>query len=171
MIIARIFGWRSASMNMCSVRHRPMPSAPNSRARRASAGVSAFARTPSRRNSSAQSSTVSKCLLISGATSGTSSIVTLPAGAVDRDQVARLQARAVDAHGAGLEVDPQPRRARHARPSHAARHERRVRGLAALRGEDALRGVEPGDVLGLGEGPHEDHLLAVLGLLDRLARR
>ena len=26
-------GWRSAAMNMCSVRHRPMPSAPNSRAR------------------------------------------------------------------------------------------------------------------------------------------
>ena len=32
MIIARIFGWRSEAMNMCSVRHSPMPSAPNSRA-------------------------------------------------------------------------------------------------------------------------------------------
>ena len=38
MIIARIFGWRSAAMNMCSVRQRPMPSAPNSRALRASVG-------------------------------------------------------------------------------------------------------------------------------------
>ncbi len=61
MIIARIFGWRSAAMNMCSVRQRPTPSAPNSRARRASSGVSAFARTPSVRSSSHQPSTVSKC--------------------------------------------------------------------------------------------------------------
>jgi hypothetical protein len=30
-------------MNMCSVRHRPMPVAPSSRALRASSGVSAFA--------------------------------------------------------------------------------------------------------------------------------
>ena len=36
---------RSASKNMCSVRQRPMPSAPNSRAWRASRGVSALART------------------------------------------------------------------------------------------------------------------------------
>ena len=54
MIIARIFGWRSAAMNMCSVRHRPMPSAPCSIALSASAGVSALARTPRRRISSAQ---------------------------------------------------------------------------------------------------------------------
>src|SRR5204863_302587 len=33
---------------MCSVRHRPIPVAPSSRARLASAGVSALARTPSR---------------------------------------------------------------------------------------------------------------------------
>ena len=33
--------------NMCSVRHRPMPSAPNSRARAASGPLSALARTPS----------------------------------------------------------------------------------------------------------------------------
>ena len=34
--------------NMCSVRHRPMPSAPYSRARAASGPLSALARTPSR---------------------------------------------------------------------------------------------------------------------------
>ena len=78
MIIARIFGWRSSAMNMCSVRHRPMPSAPSSRALTASSGVSAFARTPSRRSSSAHSSTRSKCSLTSGSTSGTSSSVTQP---------------------------------------------------------------------------------------------
>ena len=47
-------GSRSSPKNMCSVRHRPMPSAPSSRALAASAGVSALARTRSRRTSSAQ---------------------------------------------------------------------------------------------------------------------
>ena len=40
-----IFSWRSSPKNMCSVRHSPMPSAPNSRALRASSGVSALVRT------------------------------------------------------------------------------------------------------------------------------
>ena len=39
---------------MCSVRQSPMPSAPNLTATRASAGVSALARTPSLRTLSAQ---------------------------------------------------------------------------------------------------------------------
>ena len=78
MIIARIFGWRSAAMNMCSVRHRPMPSAPCSSALSASAGVSALARTPRRRISSAHPSTRSKRALRPGSTSGTSSRVTMP---------------------------------------------------------------------------------------------
>jgi hypothetical protein len=79
MIIARIFVWRSSAMNMCSVRHRPIPSAPNSRALAASSGVSALARTPSVRSSSAQASTVSNCSLTFGSSSGTSSAVTIPA--------------------------------------------------------------------------------------------
>ncbi len=78
MIIARIFGWRSSAMNMCSVRHRPMPSAPSSRARRASSGVSALARTPRRRIWSAHSSTCSKFSSTRASTSGTSSTVTWP---------------------------------------------------------------------------------------------
>ena len=45
---------------------------------RASAPVSAFARTPSVRSSSHQPSTVSSCSDISGSTSGTSSVVTVP---------------------------------------------------------------------------------------------
>ena len=57
MIIPLIFGWRSEAMNMCSVRQSPIPSAPNTRARLASPGVSAFVRTPSLRRSSAQAST------------------------------------------------------------------------------------------------------------------
>ena len=44
-IISRTATMRSPSKNMCSVRQRPMPSAPKLRAARASAGVSALART------------------------------------------------------------------------------------------------------------------------------
>ena len=78
MIIARIFGGRSAAVNMCSVRQSPIPSAPSSRARRALSGSSAFARTPSLRSSSAQPSTRSKYSLTWASTSGTSSSVTQP---------------------------------------------------------------------------------------------
>ena len=45
MITRRIAPMRSASKNMCSVRLNPMPSAPKRRAMRASATVSALART------------------------------------------------------------------------------------------------------------------------------
>ena len=45
-IISRMTVKRSCSKNMCSVRHSPMPWASNLRAMRASAGVSALARTP-----------------------------------------------------------------------------------------------------------------------------
>lgn len=44
-IISRITVRRSSSKNICSVRHRPMPSASNIRVVRASSGVSALART------------------------------------------------------------------------------------------------------------------------------
>ena len=53
MIISRTIGMRSGLKNMCSVRTSPIPSAPKSRAFRASSGVSALARTPSVRRSSA----------------------------------------------------------------------------------------------------------------------
>ena len=42
MIIWRTAPMRAGSKNICSVRHRPMPSAPNLRAVSASSGVSAF---------------------------------------------------------------------------------------------------------------------------------
>src|SRR6185436_10633187 len=45
-IISRTRMIRSSAKNMCSVRQRPMPCAPKSRAVRASFGVSAFVRTP-----------------------------------------------------------------------------------------------------------------------------
>ena len=57
----RITSIRSGAKNICSVRHSPIPSAPNARARSASAGVSAFVRTPIRRNRSAQCSSWCAC--------------------------------------------------------------------------------------------------------------
>src|SRR5207245_1937905 len=47
--------------NMCSVRHRPIPSAPKERARAESSGVSALVRTRRRRNWSAYPRTLAKC--------------------------------------------------------------------------------------------------------------
>ena len=62
-------------------------------------------------------------------------------------------------------------RAGHGRPAHAARHQGGVRGLAALGGQDALRGVEARDVVGLGEGPDQHDGLARLGGGDGLLGR
>ena len=92
-------------------------------------------------------------------------------GAVDGDEVAVVDRRAVDGDRLGPEVDLERARAHDRRPAHAARHQRRVRGLAALAGEDALGGVEARDVVGLGERPHEDHVAPVLLGLDGLLRR
>ena len=54
--MATTWGRRSSAKNMCSVRHRPMPWAPNAKAIFASCGMSAFARMPRRRTSSAHES-------------------------------------------------------------------------------------------------------------------
>ncbi len=64
--------------NMCSVRHSPIPAAPNERPRAASSGVSALARTPRRRNSSAQPKMVSKSPETSGVTRSTAPSTTAP---------------------------------------------------------------------------------------------
>ncbi len=63
---------------MCSVRHRPMPSAPNFRAVSASSGVSALARTFSRRQASAQTIRVPKSSDIAGSIMATEPISTSP---------------------------------------------------------------------------------------------
>ena len=78
-IISRIATIRSPSKNMCSVRQRPMPSAPNERAVRASVGVSALARTFMRRTSSAQPISVPNSPVSSGLIIGTAPAITSPA--------------------------------------------------------------------------------------------
>ena len=79
MIMLCTIGRRSSPWNMCSVRQRPMPSAPNSRARAASSGVSALARTDRVRARSAHPRIVtSDGLLGSGGSSGASPAKTVP---------------------------------------------------------------------------------------------
>ena len=100
MIIARTSGSRSSAMNMCSVRQRPMPSAPNSRAFAASSGVSAFARTRRRRIPSAQPSSVSKLSSIWGGTRGDLADDDVAGAAVDREHVALGQLPLAEADAA-----------------------------------------------------------------------
>ena len=69
---------RSGWKNMCSVRHRPMPSAPNLRAVLASSGVSALVRTLRRRAASAHSISVAKSPESCGSTVGTAPSITVP---------------------------------------------------------------------------------------------
>ena len=89
-----------------------------------------------------------------------------------RDQVALAQHVLADAHLAGVQVDLEVAGAGDGRAAHAARDERGVRRLAALGGEDALGGVEAGDVVGLGERAHEDHVARPsCGGGDRVRRR
>ena len=60
--MTRSISERRSPRNMCSVRHSPMPWAPSERARAASSAVSAFARTASRRRTSAWDSSRSTAL-------------------------------------------------------------------------------------------------------------
>ena len=120
------------------------------------------------RSSSDQRRTVSKRSSTCASTSGTSSVVIVPVRAVDRDEVAAVQDELADPHLARVQVDLQLGGARDRRTAHPARDQRRVRGLAALGGEDPDGGVEARDVVGLGERPHEDHRLPVSAACDGL---
>ena len=90
---------------------------------------------------------------------------------IDRDMVPSAQHEVAHPHFAGMQIDLQIGRARHRRTTHATGDQRRVRGLAALGGEDPGGGEEPRDVIGLRERPHENHSGSVRRLLDRLLGR
>ena len=126
-IISRTATMRSASKNMCSVRQRPMPSAPNSRAVRASSGVSALARTfmRARRVGPAhQRGEIAGQLRLQHRHRA---LQHLPGGAVDGDDVARLQGHAAGAISVcACVVDADRAGAGDAGLAHAARHHRRV---------------------------------------------
>ncbi len=68
---------------------------------------------------------------------------------------------AADGRDSPLQVDRQVGAAGDAGLAHPARDERRVRGDAAVGGEDALRGDQPVDVVGARLPANEDHVLAL----------
>ncbi len=171
MIIARIFGWRSSAMNMCSVRHSPMPSAPEL------AGLAGVLGRVGVRADAEVADLIGPLehlpeVLVDRrrderhVVSGDD-----PGAAVDRDHVTLVEHRAVGGDRALVEVDHQPLRADDRGAAHPARDQRGVRGLAALAGQDPASGVEPGDVLGVGERPDQDHVPALACRGDRVRGR
>ena len=89
-----------------------------------------------------------------------------PGATVDRQLVAFAELVLPDARDSRLQVERQRVAARNARLPHAARDDGRVRGHAAVDGEDPLRRDHPVDVVGRRLPAHEDHVLA-LAPLDR----
>jgi hypothetical protein len=95
--------------------------------------------------------------------------------AVDGHDIALAQHdSAVESHLARLRIDLQVARARDGRHAHAARHQRGVAGLPALRRQDTRGGMEASDVLGVGGWPHQDDVAfrgghGILGPEDDLA--
>ena len=85
MIIARILGWRSSAMNMCSVRHSPIPSAPElPGAPRVAGRVGVGAHAAAARSSSAHARTCSKSRSIVGSSKRRARLDDCPVAAVDR---------------------------------------------------------------------------------------
>ena len=91
--------------------------------------------------------------------------------AVERDEVAFLDRLPADLELLRRLVDLERAGADDRRLAHLAADHGGVRGHAAGRGEDALRDEHAVDVVGHRLAPDEDHLLALLGPLDRVVGR
>ena len=162
-IIRRTMGSRSSARNMCSVRHRPIPSAPCRRALAASGPLSALARTPRwpARTRSAHPRMVSNSGGVSPSVTGTWPSTTVPLVPSTEIQSPSLTTvsptandDARDAHRLGAD---------HRRLAPAPGHHGGVADQAAPGGEDALGGQHPVHVLGRGLAADQHHLLAPLG--------
>ena len=167
--------------NMCSVRQRPMPSAPNSRALRVfgEIGVGAHLQAPVLVGPAEDRAEVAGGL---GRDHRDLAEHDLAGRARDRDHVAFVHRDAAGDELLRREVDLDRFGAADRGLAHAARDHRRVRHETAARREDALGRDHAVQVVGRGLGPHEDHVLArlvaglgVVGgevhLADRRARR
>ncbi len=148
-------------MNMCSVRQRPMPCAPSSRALRASSGVSAFAQTSMRRSSSAHDEKRRQPLRQLRRRRNQRKLADgdVARRAVDRDPIAFAAARRRRGSPLVAAVDLQRVAAGNARFAHAARDDRGVRRRAALRGQNAFGRDHAVHVVGRRLGAHEDDVL------------
>ncbi len=167
MIISCTCGRRSSPKNMCSVRQRPIPSAPNSRALTASSGVSALALTLSRRKSSAQVEHRLEVLVDLRRDEVDLADVDLSRAAVERDRVQLVDGGVADLRRLRLDVDRDALGAGDARLAHAARDHGRVRRHAAVHGEDPLCRDHPVDVVRRRLPADEDDRLAGAAALRR----
>ncbi len=157
-------GCSKSLKNMCSVRHSPMPSAPISRARRASCGVSALVRTPSLRILSAHFISVSYAFGGSGRIRSNLPAVDRAVATIERDPFAlahRLARRRSSFLASRINVDLLG--ADDAALSPAARHDRRMARLPARGRENSLRHVHAAHIFRAGFAAHQNHLLAARG--------
>ena len=146
---------RSSAKNMCSVRQRPMPSAPNARAALASRGMSALARTPKLpRNSSAHLHELREDGRVRIGIDGVGlAEIDFAGGAVERDPVAflerdRLAADVDDSRSLLVLVDARSRRSRRRRECPCrARPPPRGWLLPPTRGQNALGDFHAVDVV------------------------
>src|ERR1035441_10230373 len=147
-IMACICSMRSSAKNMRSVRHSPMPSAPNLRAVLASRGISALARTPNLpRNSSAHSMK----LLRTPEEGSASMVLALPAKISPVEPSSEIQSPSVSVTTLPpMLVDGDGLGAGDAGGSHAAADDGGVAGHATARGEDALGDFHAVDIVGHG---------------------
>ncbi len=122
-------------------------------------GVSALVRTFKVRTASAQPIRVLKSPVSSGWRILTSPFVNLAGGAIDGDDLAAPDRDAAAGHLALGDVDLERARAGNAGPPHAARHNGRMAGHAAARGQNAFCGVHAVNVFRAGFGAHQDHVM------------
>ena len=158
-IISRIAWIRSPSKNMCSVRQRPIPSAPNSRARcgvgrrvgiRANLERAIFVGPFHHRGEIAR-----ELRLLPGDFADHH----FAGRAVDRENVFVRERAAADGDLAGLFVDVQLPGPGHAAAAPAAGDDRRMARHAAGAGENAGRQMHPFDVFGVGFLADQQHAL------------
>ena len=152
--------------NMCSVRQRPMPSAPYAtRHLRRRAGRSALVRTRIRRNVSAQREDGLERTARVGRDDRNRADHDLTGRAVDRDDLALAHGLAVDLEEAADDVDLQLVGTAHRGRAHAARHDGGVAHEPAARREDALGRDHAVQVVGRRLRPHEDDVFAELAVV------
>ena len=159
-------------MNMCSVRQRPMPSAPNSRAFAASSGVSAFARTRSRRNVVGPAEDRPEVLVDRGRDERHGADDHASGAAVDREHDRPRAARRSPIRSVRASTSIDERLAAgDARLAHPAGDDRGVRGHPAVRRQDAAGVDEAVDVVRRRLPADEDARPRLRGRAPRPGRR
>ena len=138
-----------------------MPSAPKARDWRASAGVSALARTFMRRKLIGPAHQRDEVRGQRRLAHRHAALDDLPGRAVDGDDLALAQDLVAGGQRLALKIDLHRGGADHAWPPHAARHHRGVARHAAARGDDAGRGMHALHVLRRGLDPGEDQRVAL----------